>query len=148
MKSRGGLSGSGMFLIELILAILIFAVASAICLQIFVTSHQIAGNSSQLNHAVIAVQNGAECFKASGGNLQETAGLLGAEYTDGDSSVFIYLDDEWNDTPKTALFYMVEIAMISNNEGLVTGEVAVSDAAGDTIFSVPVSVFTPGEVAR
>jgi len=119
MKTKG--SASGMFLIEILLALLIFAIASAICLQVFVTSHQIAADSNTLNRAVVAAQNGAECFKAAGGDLKETAKLLSGYEG-----------------------YNIEIKELTKSGGLVTAEVNVSDASGNLIFSVPVSAMEVG----
>jgi len=114
MKNRG--SASGMFLIEILLALLIFAMASAICLQVFVTAHQIAADSNTLNRAVVAAQNGAECFKATGGDIKKAEELLtGYEG------------------------YMIEIKELSNSGGLITAEVNVRDELGNIIFYVPVS---------
>ena len=137
MRGRGALSGSGMFLIELLMAILIFAVASAICLRIFVTSHFIAIESSSLSRAVTVAQNGAECFKAAEGALYETAELLrgGAPDVNGGALRLLYNG------------YLLEIKRVSRQGGLIEGEVNVSDLEGYLIFSVPVSVYSESEAA-
>ena len=134
-------SASGMFLIELLLAILIFSVASAICLRVFVTANQISTESHNLNRAVIAAQNGAECFKATGGNLAEAAGLLNGELADGGSAVEIYFDSAWQPAVQGDFKYILKIGEVNRQGGsLISGEVTVSEAAGGLIFSIPVSV--------
>lgn len=55
---------SSLFLMELILAILFFSVASAVCVQIFVKSHLMSRQSEALNHAVTECTNAAELFFA------------------------------------------------------------------------------------
>jgi len=144
MKNRGS-SSSGMFLIELLLAILIFAIASAICLQVFVTAHQTAEGSSRLNRAVVAAQGGAECFKAAGGDMAETSKLLGqSAVTGGDSgdTLVQYFDSSWKPVKPVSqddFSYILMIRQLSKQDGLTEGAVTVDDAAGNLIFSIPVS---------
>lgn len=55
---------SGLFLMELILAILFFSLASAACVQIFVKAHLVSVESQALNHAVNECVSAAETFAA------------------------------------------------------------------------------------
>jgi len=122
-------SGSGLFLIELMIGIMIFAIAAAVCLKIFVTADQTAMESRELNRAVITAQNSAEIFKAAGGDLEETARLHGEGFT-GDN-VFTLLTTD----------YIVEITKDSiRRNGLIEGTVTVSALSGYLIFEIPISV--------
>lgn len=69
-------SGFGPSLVELVVAIAIFALAAAMCVKIFAWSSRLAGRSEALSHAVILAESAAECFKATS-DLEETAALLG-----------------------------------------------------------------------
>lgn len=69
-------SKSELFLIELIVAIVFFAISSAICAQLFVKAHTLSAKSGDLNAAVIQAQNAAESFKASGGSAEKLEGIL------------------------------------------------------------------------
>ena len=135
MRSRT-MSGSGLFLIELMLAILIFALASAICLQVFVTASQLSDESVAINRAVISAQSGAECFKATGGDLNETAALLSEVY----SGVTTETLDDGSGTITLVRDYIVEITRGAPANGLIEGEVNVRDLSGSLIFSIPVAV--------
>jgi hypothetical protein len=137
MKSRG--SGSEMFLMELLLGIMIFAIAAAICMQVFVTAHRIADDSNNLNRAVVAAQNGAECFKATNGDLAETAELLGGASVDGDT-LSMRFDYEWKPYGESGFGFLLKIVRVSNQDGLVEGALSVSDASGNPIFEIPVAV--------
>lgn len=64
MKVHRSSSRAGLFLIELIIAIVFFAVASAICIQLFVKAHLISARSSDLGAASLIAQNYAEEYKA------------------------------------------------------------------------------------
>jgi len=135
MRGRA-ISGSGLFLIELMLAIMIFALAAAICLRVFVASDQISAESVQLNRAVLSAQSSAESFKASGGDLNETARILSGFYegvitevqSDGSGRLAIVHDN------------IVEITRSSAERGLIEGVVTVSDLSGHLIFTIPVTV--------
>lgn len=79
-KSRA--RASSLFLMELILAILFFSAASAICVQFFVRSHLLNLDSDNLSHAVNECSGAAEAVCSSDG-ISETAALLQSLYPDG-----------------------------------------------------------------
>ena len=64
MKKRKARSSS-MFLLELLFAILFFAISSAICVQIFVKAHTLSRNSDALNDAVAVCSSIADLTAAS-----------------------------------------------------------------------------------
>lgn len=82
-------SKAGLFLIELIILILFFAIASGICVQLFVNAHLTSIRSSQLNRAVLAAQSAAEAYKADA----DLTALIGGS-SDGDGHYVIY-SGEW-----------------------------------------------------
>lgn len=55
-------SKSSLFLMELILAILFFALSSAVCIQLFVKSHILENTTTEENHALLLCQNLSEIF--------------------------------------------------------------------------------------
>lgn len=63
MKAYRSGSKSALFLIELIIAIVFFAVSSAICMNLFVQAHLTSGRSKDLTTAMTLAQNYAEEFK-------------------------------------------------------------------------------------
>jgi len=140
MRKQNVLSSSGMFLIELLIAILVFAVASAICVNIFVTAHFIAEDSSELNRAVITAQNGAETFKAAGGNLEETAALLNTDIRNEAASVDLFYNSNWEATGQNEAKYIMTIKRLSRQVGCINGEVTIMVQNGDELFRLPVSV--------
>lgn len=79
-KSRA--RASSLFLMELILAILFFSAASAICVQFFVRSHLLSRDSDALSHAVIECSGVAETVCASD-SIPEAVALLQSLYPDG-----------------------------------------------------------------
>ena len=60
MKIKAVHSRSGIFLMEIIIAILFFALVSAVCLQIFVKAHGMSSRTAELNLAVSLTSSMAE----------------------------------------------------------------------------------------
>lgn len=93
---------SGLFAIELLIAVGVFSLCAAICVGLFVRSEVMSRDSADLNRAVQEARNAAECFKAAGGGLEKTAELTGGEIV-GENSIVIGFDENWNKlTDKTA----------------------------------------------
>lgn len=81
MVKRKRASGSSLFLMELIIAILLFSLAAAICISAFAKSHLLHRDSVILNNAVNIVQNTAEAIR-SGENGDEILDNLELLYPD------------------------------------------------------------------
>lgn len=77
MKSRISL-----VLMEQLVMVLVFALAAAACLRIFVWSAETSREIQERTEAVILCQNAAELVKASG-NLEAAASVLDAAAQDG-----------------------------------------------------------------
>ena len=77
------MSRSGLFLLELIIAILFFAVTSAVCVNLFVQAHLTSAESSKLTAAAREVQSAAELVKAADGDLEKLAAQLDATASPG-----------------------------------------------------------------
>ena len=127
---------SGLFAIELLIAVGIFSLCAAICVGLFVRAEVMSRDSADLNRAVTEARNAAECFKAAGGDLEETARLTGGTVTVG--ALFLEYDENWNRLdPGTAGAY----------------ELTVRPALGDGYIGASLSVvrydvrdgFNPGE---
>ena len=79
MRERIRPTRSGLFAIELTLAVGVFTLCAAICTGIFAQSEVMSQDSEALSRAVNEARNVAECFKAAGGDLARTAQLSGGE---------------------------------------------------------------------
>ena len=65
MTRRNRAKSSSLFLLELILAILFFSIASAVCVQFFVKSHLLSQESRELQVSANEVSSIAELMNAS-----------------------------------------------------------------------------------
>ena len=87
MQERIRPTKSGLFAIELMIAVGVFVFCAAICLGIFAKAEVMSRDSADLNRAVNEARNAAECFKVANGDLQYTAELCGGHYDDGGVTV-------------------------------------------------------------
>lgn len=90
MRNR---SKTPLFLMELIIMLLVFAISAAVCLQVFAGAKRISAESQQLDFACMEAQKAAEYWKASYGDLEKTAEHMGA-VAEG-NSFSVYYEEEW-----------------------------------------------------
>ncbi|MDD6190089.1 MAG: hypothetical protein PUB75_00665 [Firmicutes bacterium] len=81
MKIRNRARSSSLFLLELIIAILFFSIASAVCVQFFVKSHTMSQDSKNLNLAVNECSSIAEIVQTSDSS-REALREISMEYPD------------------------------------------------------------------
>ena len=86
-------SKSSLFLIEMIVVILFFSIAGAICVSLFVQARLISLESTRLTLAVNQCQNAAEALRAVGDDPDALHELLGAR-PDGDEGYLVEYDAE------------------------------------------------------
>lgn len=100
-------SRSGLFLLELMIVILFFAVTSAVCVNLFVQAHLTSTAGGELTAATREVQSAAEWLKAADGDLEKLAAQLDAKAADG--RLDLYFDVGWNRTGAQDAIYTVTV---------------------------------------
>ena len=65
-------------LIEQIIMVLVFSIATAICLKIFVYSNNLSTENETRDHAVSMTRNAAEILKATHGDIDKAASSCGS----------------------------------------------------------------------
>lgn len=104
MKYRNKARSSSLFLMELILAILFFSIASAVCVQFFVKSHMLSNDSRALNYAVNECGSMAEIIDTANG-IEDCFVLLKKAYPNGtfpdgntasEAEILFYYDDSFS----------------------------------------------------
>lgn len=93
MQERIKPTRSGLFTIELLIAVGIFSLCAAICVGLFVRSEVMSQDSANRNRAVSEARSVAECFKAAGGDLEKTAELTGGQIVE--NTIFVAFDENW-----------------------------------------------------
>ena len=140
---------------ELIIAILFFSLAAAICIQLFVKSHMISERSIALNHSILLAQNTAEIFYATNGNPEKMASLLGcressdtAAVADSDNAstlTLFYTDkfDRLDPAQAASAVFQQTISLYADSDpALITCHVVISEpSSGAVIYSLDTTVF-------
>ncbi len=117
-----------LFLIEAVIMLLVFALSSAICLQVFVGAKNISDESYALDSAVIEAQNAAEIWQANKGDFTKTADDLNA-VIDG-KNIIIYYDKNFVPAIKEASVYQLKLSPSGAKAGISVYK------AGEDIYSI------------
>ncbi len=137
MRTLSRNSGPGLFLVEVLAAILIFSLAAGVCVKIFVQAYWISQENHQLTQAVFLAENCAECFKAVSGDLPQLHRFLGGHIED---SIFSNCyDEQGQPTEAEAAAYYLELSADANNGGLRTANITITSPAGELLFQLGVT---------
>lgn len=122
-------SRSSLFLMEMIIAILFFSLASAVCIQLFAKSHTLSRQTVNQNQAVIQAQNLAESYLALEGDFEQMAALFDTADADNETATLqLYFDTNWNPVSVSDALYATEMFCHPVNEnGLITADITVSE---------------------
>ena len=147
MNERVRPTRSGLFTIELLVAVGVFTLCAAICVGLFVRSEVISRDSADLNRAVTEAQRVAECFKAAGGNLSRTAELCDCVLEE--TVLTILYDADWKrlDGDEEEVFRLELEA--KEQKGFISAELSIA-RTGETeqLLSWPVAAWpVVGEAA-
>lgn len=94
---------SSLFLLELIVAILFFALASAVCMQLFARSHTLQQETKDLNQGLLLAQSAAAVFESRDGDLAALEEFFPQGTLDASGAVFTALyGSDWEPLPETA----------------------------------------------
>lgn len=107
---------SSLFLMELILAILFFSVASAVCVQIFVKAHLLSRRAEAKRHAVTECTNAAETFKVSPADTSGTS--------------FTYFDRNFDLCEKKESAYCMKTVVTEENN-MVRAQISMWEMKGE-----------------
>lgn len=117
-------SKSSLFLTEMILSILFFAIAAACCIQIFVKGHQISQHSENLNYAQNLASGMAETVMMAEGNADQILAVFPtAEIAD--QAVTVYYDHNWEACGSEDYSFVLK-ATYSKTSDTISGEAIVS----------------------
>lgn len=137
MNTRHRASSSSLFLMELILAILLFCIASTICISIFAKSHTMNKDAGKLNMAVNEAANVAESIMASESCDDMELNLKRAyenALVEGNRTV-IRLDDTFTSTAKADTYEMI-IEYRENGTLLLANITVLEVESGTEIYSL------------
>lgn len=130
-RAKSHHSSAALFLIELIVAIGIFALAGAVCVQMLARAAVVSAQSAALSRATLCAQSAAESFRAAGGELVGARALLGAgELSDG--RLVIGYNKDWiltSPAQSAPPAYVLTLTR-SQSGGVVFADIAVEQTGG------------------
>jgi hypothetical protein len=105
---------------ELVIAIGFFAVASAVCAQLFADAHTTSQRSSNLSMAVVAAESAAEEFKAT----SVDSGLAGG-------AAYFFYDGGWQPVEGSEGAAYQTVVTYSAEDRLLSADIAVYEAQNE-----------------
>lgn len=121
MKRRNRADSSSLFLLELIIAILFFSLASAVCIQFFVKSHILSREARELSNAVnecagaAEIAGGADSFSEASDTFRDIYPLAQIE----DSAIHIFYDEDFLPCRQGQEAFTVEVNLTQAEQMLV-----------------------------
>lgn len=124
-------SGSGLFLMEMLVVVLFFILCASTCILVFVKSNNLSSLARDTNQSVVVSESIAEFFKA--GKLDVCAEQMKAETLE-DGSLLIRLDQQWNYTADDGFgAYVAEVAL-REEEGMEYATIRVTRGADQKVL--------------
>ena len=122
MAVRKG-SGASLFLLEMLVAIVFFAISSAICVSLFVQARLMSQDSEDCTQALRLAQSAAECYKAGSGKLSSLENLFPQGAVE-EAGFVAYFDDQWQPCDQQSARYRLCFSS-EEKEKIQEGTVAV-----------------------
>nr|WP_297934766.1 hypothetical protein [uncultured Blautia sp.] len=134
---------SSLFLMELIIATVFFALASSVCLQLFVKSHLLSRQTKELNTAVNLCSSTAESIRQCEGSEEVLRELMPQLTVSQEKPLLAYYDEEFQACSPGDADYILEI-LLDTGETMVSAEVSLmAEASKEIIYELPVKVHLP-----
>ena len=121
MKYQRHNNTSSLFLLELILAVLFFSVASALCIQIFTKAHLMSQDARDLNFAVNEVSSMTE--QMSDGTWQDAAAYYDSSYASCKKADAVYVLTVHYEPEDTLLKAHISMDTVADNRNIYTLDV-------------------------
>lgn len=131
-------------LMEQMVMILVFALAAALCLQAFVQSDELSGESEARDRAVLLCQTVAESIKAEHGDLSTAAQELGityGAYAQEEPEFSVHYNEDWTISHTREYAYVLTVREeASDDPALGKAMVTVRSAPdGTEIFGLKIA---------
>lgn len=141
MNKRQRPSSSSLFLMELILAILLFCIAATICVSVFARSNLMHKESVELNRGLNVTQNMAELI-LSDTNLENIAQNISLQYPISDISqsfdepTYVYLDSDFTETVESDSSAYTMVLTPSIDDGMLSADIEIKKSDSSTLCNL------------
>lgn len=128
MMRKGTSSKSSLFLLEVMVSVLFFALSASVCIQVFVKAHQLSREAEELNMAAGIASSAAELLASEKGEEQ-----LPACY-----------DEDWMPCGEDTAEYFLETD-VTWEDGYKSGMLRVTKKDGTCIYELEAGHYFPWE---
>ncbi len=134
---------TSLFLMELIISILFFSLASATCIQLFVKSHLIDKRTMEQNHMIVWSQNLASLWQANEGDLSAVYEILSAtdgflSISDDKMTIYIYFNQDLKPCMENDMTYKIILHNLPlDKDSLLISSCISLFRKGESIFELP-----------
>lgn len=137
---RKKVSGSGLFLLEMMLSILFFSISAAVCVQVYAQAHLRSREAKDLNLAVTCVSSAAEVLLHEGeeGLREQFPDLIEEEK----GTLCMFYNEDWIPSGTEEAYARVSIS-VREQEEMLYGELQASRMDGTEIYSLDVRTYLP-----
>ena len=136
-------SKASLYLMELMISILFFAISSSVCIQLFVKSHLVNKDTTMRTHAVLNVQNTAEYFWASNGDVEKTMSYY-AEYSEDQNLYSVFYDKNFQPCGEANASYIEKIHFTEDAK-YSYAEIGIYESAKkDALYTLKVKKYIMG----
>lgn len=139
-------SKTSLFLMELIISILFFALSSAVCIQLFAKSHVLDEKTKKENMAIVKCENFCEMYIGlledypnDSERLKVMADLTSGKISD--NQIIVFYDKTWNPCPESEATYYASFKDFGYDAstGLFTGESSINTLDSTPIYHLSVN---------
>ena len=113
MNDPGG-SRSSLFLMEMIVTILFFSLAAAVCVKCFVSAHMMGKETYELNHAIAIATGYAEVMRGTDGDIDSIMEVFPHAVKGDDSYIMVFYDDKFETCDSESAVYAGDITLTPN----------------------------------
>ena len=133
MKNKAPLA-----LMEQLIMLLVFALAAALCLRVFVNASRLSQYCGMRSHGITVAQNAAEALKNAGGDLEVCALRYGGTWDQ--NTWFLAFDSDWQPTDSADATFFMRTSLAEDGIPLLgTADILVEKATGEELVGFSVS---------
>jgi hypothetical protein len=138
MYHRKRTDSSSLFLMEIVLAILLFAMTAAICISIFANAHTVSRSSEELSAAASETENAASVLRSSSserGFINSMKDLF-PEASVNESTVTVWYDESFEECSREKASYRLTASLDDSDSSLLTADISFyKKGSGKAIYS-------------
>ena len=121
-------------MMELLVMLLVFALAAALCVQVFVFADGDSRRDAARDRALAEAQNAAECLKSLRGDYAAAAQTLGGDW-DGESWTIAW-DEDWAPVSEAESAYRLEVLPGGGTALLGSAELTAYTTDGEVLCAL------------